>query len=202
MIRLAIIEDHPALADGLATLLQGADDVRVVGTAPDTTRAAALIEREAPDIVLCDIRLADDDDGFDLVRRFAPKPAFIMLTVASYPSYHARAVDLGAMGYLSKMASVDQILDAIRSVSAGGTAYPSDARRSANEALRLPTPRELEILALVAEGFSNVEIADRLTLRVKTVESQLRRLFDRYDVTSRTALARVAVRQGWIDETR
>ena len=106
------------------------------------------------------------------------------------------------MGYLSKMASVDQILAAIRAVAAGGTAYPSDARRSANEALRLPTPRELEILGLVAEGLSNVEIAERLSLRVKTVESQLRRLFDRYDVTSRTALARVAVRQGWIDETR
>lgn len=202
MIRLAIVEDHPALADGLATLLQGSVDVRVVGTAPDTDQAAALIERESPDVVLCDIRLADDDDGFDLVRRYAPKSAFIMLTVASYPSYHARAVDLGARGYLSKMASVDKILDAIRLVAGGGTAYPSDARRSASEALRLPTPRELEILALVAEGLSNVEIADRLSLGVKTVESQLRRLFDRYDVTSRTALARVAVRQGWIDESR
>ena len=70
------------------------------------------------------------------------------------------------------------------------------------EALRVPTARELEILGLVAEGLSNVEIAERLSLRVKTVESQLRRLFDRYDVTSRTALARVAVRQGWIDESR
>ena len=119
-----------------------------------------------------------------------------MLTVASYPSYHARAVDLGAMGYLSKMASVDQILVAIRAVAPAGPAYPSDTRRSANEALRLPTPRELEILGLVAEGLSNVEIAERLSLRVKTVESQLRRLFDRYDVTSRTALARVAVSPG------
>ena len=203
VIRLAIVEDHPALADGLATLIRGSSDVEVVGTAPDVAKATALIEREQPDVVLCDIRLADDgDDGFTLVRRFAPRPAFIMLTVASYPSYHARAVDLGAMGYLSKMASVDQILVAIRSVAAGGTAYPSDTRRSANEALRLPTPRELEILALVAEGLSNVEIAERLSLRVKTVESQLRRLFDRYDVTSRTALARVAQRQGWIDDTR
>ena len=203
VIRLAIVEDHPALADGLATLLRGSSDVEVVGTAPDVAKATALIEREQPDVVLCDIRLADDgDDGFTLVRRFAPRPAFIMLTVASYPSYHARAVDLGAMGYLSKMASVDQILVAIRSVAAGGTAYPSDTRRSANAALRLPTPRELEILALVAEGLSNVEIAERLSLRVKTVESQLRRLFDRYDVTSRTALARVALRQGWIDDTR
>jgi two-component system response regulator NreC len=69
------------------------------------------------------------------------------------------------------------------------------------EALRVPTLRELEIIGLVAEGLSNVEIAERLSLRVKTVESQLRRLFDRYDVTSRTALARLALRQGWIDET-
>ena len=160
MIRLAIVEDHPALADGLATLIPGSSDVNVVGTAPDVATAAALIERETPDVVLCDVRLAHDDDGFDLVREFSPRPAFIMLTAVSYPSYHARAVDLGAMGYLSKMASVDQILDAIRAVAAGGTAYPSDARRSAKEALRLPTPRELEILGLVAEGLSNVEIAD------------------------------------------
>ena len=202
MIRLAIVEDHPALADGLATLIKGSPDVKVVGTAPDVAKATALIEGESPDVVLCDIGLAHDDDGFELVRRFKPRPAFIMLSVASYPSYHARAVDLGAMGYLSKMASLDEILDAIRSVAAGGTAYPSDTRRSAKEALRLPTSRELEILRLVAEGLSNVEIADHLSLRVKTVESQLRRLFDRYDVASRTALAHVALQQGWIDETR
>jgi DNA-binding NarL/FixJ family response regulator len=200
MIRLAIVEDHPALADGLATLIRGSSDVDVVGTAPDLVTASQLIEREAPDVVLCDIALAHDDDGFDLVRRFAPRPAFIMLTVASYPSYHARAVELGAMGYLSKMATVEQILDAIRAVAAGGAAYPIDARRSAKEALRVPTIRELEIIGLVAEGLANVEIAERLSLRVKTVESQLRRLFDRYDVTSRTALARLALRQGWIDE--
>ncbi len=110
-IRLAIVEDHPALADGLAALLSGSPDVEVVGTAPDVTEAAALLERESPDIVLCDIRLARGDDGFDLVRQFAPTPAFIMLTVASRPSFHARAVDLGASGYLSKMASLDEILD-------------------------------------------------------------------------------------------
>ena len=200
MIRLAIVEDHPAVADGLATLIRGSAGVEVVGTAPDIAAASALIESQSPDVVLCDIGLANGDDGFDLVRRFSDRPKFIMLTVATYPSFHARAVELGAKGYLSKMATVDQIVVAIRSVAAGGTAYPSSARRSAKEALRLPTTRELEILALVAEGMSNVDIADHLTLRVKTVESQLRRLFDRYDVTSRTALARLAIRQGWIDE--
>ena len=91
-------------------------------------------------------------------------------------------MELGAKGYLSKMATVDEIVRAVETVAAGGTAFPIAARRAASDALRVPTPRELEILALVTEGLSNAEIADRLSLRVKTVESQLRRLFDRYDV--------------------
>ena len=200
-IRLAIVEDHPALADGLAALLRGSPDVEVVGTAPDVSGgdrpARARIARHRP------VRHPPGTGR----RRVRPRPPLraepgIHHADGGEPirAIHARAVDLGARGYLSKMASVDQILDAIRTVAAGGSAYPSDARRSAKDALRIPTPRELEILALVAEGDSNVEIADRLSLRVKTVESQLRRLFDRYDVTSRTALARLAIRQGWIVE--
>lgn len=202
MIRLAIVEDHPAIADGLSALLRDSPDVLVVGTAPDVATADALIERESPEVVLCDVRLSDAGDGFELIRRHTPGPAFIMLSAYSYPSYHLRALDLGARGYLSKMASVDQILHAVRTVAAGATAFPVDARRAASDALRVPTARELEIVWLVAEGLSNAEIGDRLSLRLKTVESQLRRLFDRYDVTNRTALVRLALRQGWIEEGR
>lgn len=202
MIRLAIVEDHPAIADGLSALLRDSPDVVVVGTAPDVATADALIERESPEVVLCDVRLSDAGDGFELIRRHTPGPAFIMLSAYSYPSYHLRALDLGARGYLSKMASVDQILHAVRTVAAGATAFPVDARRAASDALRVPTARELEIVWLVAEGLSNAEIGDRLSLRLKTVESQLRRLFDRYDVTNRTALVRLALRQGWIEEGR
>jgi DNA-binding NarL/FixJ family response regulator len=197
MIRVAIVEDHPAIADGLAALIEGSASVKVVGTAHDIRSASTLIERESPDVVLCDIRLSDAGDGFDLVRAHKEGPAFIILSAYWYPSYHVRALDLGARGYLSKMASVDQIIGAVETVAAGGTAFPLAARQAANDALRVPTPRELEILALVAEGLSNAEIADRLSLRIKTVESQLRRLFDRYDVPSRTALVRLAARQGW-----
>ena len=199
MIRVAIVEDHPAIADGLAALIRESEDVSVVGTARDVRSASTLIEHEAPDIVLCDIRLAESD-GFDLVNRHRSGPAFIILSAYWYPSYHVKALELGAKGYLSKMATVDQIIGAVKVVAAGGTAFPAAARKAASAALRMPTPRELEILALVAEGHSNAEIADRLSLRVKTVESQLRRLFDRYDVTSRTALVRLAARQGWNDE--
>jgi DNA-binding NarL/FixJ family response regulator len=202
MIRVAIVEDHPAIADGLAALIQGSSGVKVVGTAPDVRSANKLIEHEKPDVVLCDIRLADATDGFNLVRRHRAGPAFIILSAYWYPSYHVRALELGAKGYLSKMATIDEIVRAVETVAAGGTAFPVAARRAASDALRVPTPRELEILALVAEGLSNAEIGDRLSLRVKTVESQLRRLFDRYDLTSRTALVRLAARQGWIDEDR
>lgn len=202
MVRIAIVEDHPAIADGLAALIRGSPEVTVVGTAGDVESASALIERELPDVVLCDIRLSNDGDGFDLVRRHRSGPGFIILSAYWYPSYHVKAVELGARGYLSKMATIDQIVAAIGTVAAGGTAFPPAARQAASDALRAPTPREFEIIELVADGLSNADIGERLSLRVKTVESQLRRLFDRYDVASRTALVRLAARQGWIDEDR
>ena len=199
MIRLAIVEDHPAIAEGLSALLRGEPDVTVVGTARDDVAADRLIAGQAPDVILCDIRLAGTVDGLEILARHTPGPAFIMLSAYSFPSYYAAAVDHGARGYLSKMASIEQIVKAVRTVAAGGTAFPDDVRRSARAALRPPTPREAQILALVAEGQANAEIAERLSLRLKTVESQLRRMFDRYDVTSRTSLVRVAQRQGWIE---
>ena len=202
MIRLAIIEDHPAIAEGLAALLRGELDVTVVGTAPDSVSADRLIQTQSPDVILCDIRLAGTVDGLEVLARHTPGPAFIMLSAYSYPSYYVAAVEHGAKGYLSKMATIEQVLKAVRSVAAGGTAFPDDVRRAVRTALRPPTPREAQILALVAEGQANSEIAERLSLRVKTVESQLRWMFDRYDVTSRTSLVRVAQRQGWIEGDR
>jgi DNA-binding NarL/FixJ family response regulator len=198
VIRLAIVEDHPAIAEGLTALLRAESDVVVVGTAADGVAADHLIESQSPDVVLCDIRLAGTGDGLDVLSRHTPGPAFIFLSAYSYPSYYVAAVERGAKGYLSKMATIEQILKAVRTVAAGGTAFPVDVRRAVRTALRSPTPREAQILALLAEGLGNAEIAERLSLRVKTVESQLRRMFDRYDVTSRTSLVRVAQKQGWI----
>ena len=200
MIRLALIEDHPAIAEGLTALLRGELDLAVVGTAQDSVEADRLIETQTPDVILCDIRLAGTVDGLEILARHTPGPAFIMLSAYSYPSYYVAAVERGAKGYLSKMATIEQILVAVRSVAAGGTAFSPAVNRAVRTALRPPTPREAQILALVAEGHANADIAERLSLRLKTVESQLRRMFDRYDVTSRTSLVRVAQRQGWIEE--
>jgi DNA-binding NarL/FixJ family response regulator len=199
VIRLAIIEDHPAIADGLTSLLKDETDVVVVGTAADSVGADRLITSQSPDVVLCDIRLAGTVDGLEVLARHSPGPAFIFLSAYSFPSYYVAAVERGARGYLSKMATIEEILKAVRTVAAGGTAFPTEVRRAVRSALRPPTPRESQILAFVAEGLGNAEIAERLGLRVKTVESQLRRMFDRYDVTSRTSLARVALTQGWLE---
>jgi DNA-binding NarL/FixJ family response regulator len=199
VIRLAIVEDHPAIAEGLMALLRAESGLTVVGSAADSVAAESLIEAQSPDVVLCDIRLAGTVDGLELLARHPDGPAFIMLSAYSYPSYYVAAVEHGAKGYLSKMATIEQIVVAVRAVAAGGTAFPSEVRRAVRGALRPPTPREAQILALVAEGLGNAEIAERLSLRLKTIESQLRRMFDRYDVTSRTSLVRVAQRQGWIE---
>ena len=107
-------------------------------------------------------------------------------------------MDAGVAGFVSKTAPVEVIVDAIRTAASGGTTFTNEARQAARSALQRPSGREGEILRLVADGLSNVEIAERLGLRLKTVESQLRRLFDRYDVANRTRLVRVAEEQGWL----
>ena len=202
MIRLAIVEDHPAISDGLIALLAGEPDVTVVGSASDGDSADELIDATVPDIVLCDVRLAGSGDGLQVLARHTPGPAFIMLTAYVYPSYYVAAMEGGAKGYLSKMATIQQILAAVRAVAAGGTAFTSEAQGAIRSAVRRPTPRELEILTLVAAGQGNAAIAEHLGLRIKTVESQLRRMFDRYDIGSRTALVHLAERQGWLAEDR
>ena len=130
MIRLAIIEDHPAIAEGLTALLRDEPDVTVIGTARDSVAADRLIAVQSPDVILCDIRLAGTVDGLEILARHTPGPAFIMLSAYSYPSYYVAAVEHGAKGYLSKMASIEQILKAVRTVAAGGTAFPDDVRRA------------------------------------------------------------------------
>lgn len=195
-----IVEDHPAIAEGLAALLRGETDVELIGTAGDVDGASALITRNLPDVVLCDIVIGGERAGLDLLKRHAGrrKPAFIMFSAFGYPDYYLTALEHGAAGYLLKMATIGEVMGAVRTVAGGGTAFPTDVVRSLRRARRRPTPRQREIIGLVADGRTNDQIAEQLAIHVKTVEGQLRRLFDRYDVANRTELVRVAEREGWI----
>jgi DNA-binding NarL/FixJ family response regulator len=201
VIKLVIVEDHPAMAEGLAALMEVEPDIQLEGIAHDAASGAELIELSAPDVVLCDVVLHGEQAGLKLLAQQHKKrpPAFVMFSAFSYPDYYVLALENGAAGYLMKMAPIDDVLRAVRTVAAGGLAFPDEVLRAARGALRRPTARQREILALVAEGRSNGEVARSLFIHVKTVEGQLRRLFDRYGVANRTELVRIAEREGWID---
>lgn len=199
--QVAIVDDHPVTARGLADLLGREPGLRVTGTAADL-RAGRELLAGRPDVALVDLLLGDRPDGLVLLEEFATQVACVVFSSYDYAGFHARAIDLGARGYLAKTASLSEITAAIRLVAAGGTAFSAGAISDAAHAPRPPSERELDVLRLVARGFSNDEIGARLGLTEKSVESHLRRLFARYAVVSRTELSLLAVRQGWIAAER
>lgn len=205
MISLLLVEDHPAIAQGLAALL--ADEVDVtVRLATDLASAERVLAKERPRVALCDIMLDGSEAGFSLLQQFGGDggTAFVMFSAYAFPSYYARAIEYGAVGYVAKTASVDEIMGAIWRAASGQRLPAAAALRRARGATAAPTARELEMIGLVADGRHNEEIAATLSLSVKTVESCLRTLFVRYGVSSRTGLASRAQHEGWLaarDET-
>ncbi len=201
MIRIAIVDDHPATADGLAALLAAQPGLVIVGTAGSLATATELLDRTVADVAVVDIQIGGRPVGFDLLRRDrgARGPAVILFSSFDTASFHARAVELGARGFLAKTTPIGEVVAAIRTVAAGGTAFSAAALDDARGAPRPPSGRELQVIALVAAGRSNEEIGTRLRITEKSVESHLRRLFARYGLASRTELSMLAVQQGWVD---
>lgn len=199
-IKLVIVEDHPAIAQGLAALLSDETDIALAGVATTIPAAEALLERERPTVALCDVMLDGALAGFDLLRRFGGSngTAFVMFSAYDFPRFYATAVQLGAAAYLLKTAAVTDILRSIRRAATGRAQPPMETLRRARSAAREPTRRELEIVRLVAEGRPNKEVAEALGISLKTVESRLRHMFDRYDLQSRSQLAALALREGWL----
>jgi DNA-binding NarL/FixJ family response regulator len=197
-IRVAIVEDHPAFAEGLAALLRGDDRLVVVGTARSYAEARRLLASQDIDVVVCDVMLDDRDTGFDLLREFRGRTKLLMLSAFDYQAHHARALDGGAGGYLSKLADIEQITAAIVRIAKGEPAFSSAVLRSARSAPPPPTRRELELLSMLELGATNDELAIALGIRVKSVEGMFRRMFNRYGVANRTQLAGLAGRQGWL----
>jgi DNA-binding NarL/FixJ family response regulator len=198
MIRVALVEDHPAIAEGLAALIGSEPDIEIAWVASDPERARELLARDVADVVLCDVMLAGRDTGFTLLDEHAGSSRFVMYTAFDFPAHHARALEAGAAGFVSKLAPAEDIVDTIRTVHAGHQAYPTRVLQSARRAPPRPSARELELLSQLAEGASNEDLAERLHLSQKTVEGWIRRMFDRYGCENRTQLARFAMRQGWL----
>jgi len=199
MIRLVVVDDHPAIATAVAAATASRDDIVLVGRATSRDAAITLIEETQPDVVLCDIWLGGEPSGLDLLRRLqSGRPRILMLSGFEQASFLRAAFEGGAAGYLSKASDLDEILDAVTAVVAGETRFPDVTLRALRDAPRRPSDREVEALRLLARGSSNDEIAMGLGISIKTVESHFRRLFGRYGVLSRTELALLAVREGWV----
>ena len=211
---MAIVDDHPAVVASIGAAVEAAPDLELAGTAATMDEAMALFGPERPpsrsiDVVLLDIQLAGGAEGLHLLgmlveRAAGPSagPAVVMVSGFDQPSLIRAAFERGAAGYVVKTAELDDILAAIRTVAAGGTAFSATAVRSVRSALRRPSDREIQVIGLVSAGASNAEAAAALDLSEKTIESHLRRLFDRYGVFSRTELAVLAMHEGWVSGAR
>jgi len=200
VIRLVVVDDHPAIAAAVAAATAGRDDIELVGQATRVDDAMALIDEADPDVVLCDIWLGGAPGGLDLLGRIASGsgPRVLMLSGFEQATFLRAAFEGGAAGYLSKASELDTVLEAVAAVAAGESRYPDVTLNALRDAPRRPSAREVEVLRLLARGSSNDEIATGLGISIKTVESHLRRLFGRYGVLSRTELAMLAVREGWL----
>jgi two-component system response regulator NreC len=209
-----VADDHTIVRAGLHLLLSAERDIQVVGEATDGETAVALAEQLRPDVVLMDIGMPSLN-GFEATRQIkacAPQVNVLVLTMHRSDEYFFQMLEAGASGYILKGAETSELLNAVRAVARGDMfLYPSLARRLVQEFLRHGqledpggpklTPREQQVLKLIADGYSNTEIAERLVVSPSTVHSHRTNLMHKLNLTSRHELVQYARRHGLIRET-
>lgn len=193
-VSVVVVEDHPVTRMGIVTLLDQDERVAVVGEAGTGEEALAVVARERPDVVVTDLRLGDGLDGVGVttaLRTQREAPAVIVLTTYDTDRDIVRAVEAGAAGYLLKDADPADIVGAVVRAATGETVLSADlaqrvVARMGRARVEL-SAREVEILAAVARGLGNKEIARELFISEATVKTHLVHAFTKLDVDSRTA---------------
>lgn len=211
--RLVLADDHSILRSGLKMLLNAQDDFIVVGEATNGLEALEAVRQHSPDLLLLDLSMPGSDGlaVLEQVKRTASQVRVLVLTMHEEEGYLRRAFELGAAGYCPKSAADAELISAIRAVMRGNVyIHPSHARLLLDKMIpsaREPLPnavdlseRERAVLKLVALGNTNQDIADQLSLSVKTVETYRSRGLEKLGLASRAALVRYALQQGWMTE--
>ena len=209
-VRVAVVDDHPAIALAVRAAIEGDappegdDRLEFAGSARSIDDLRALLSpTSGADVVLCDVQLQSGLDGLDAIDVARASGArAIVFTSFDRSSLMRAAFERGASGFLDKGAEPAAIIAAIREVARGGTAFSTTALDAARFGPRPPSAREIAVIEGLRAGSSSDEIGRQLGISTRTVESHLRRMFDRYGVVSRTELAMLAVDQGWITASR
>lgn len=212
-IKLLMVDDHELVRAGLRMLLQAQPDLEIVGEVDNGRDAVKKAKELQPDIVLMDITLPDMD-GFEATRQIKhalPNAGIIALTMHESDEYFFKMLNAGASGYVPKKAAPTDLVSAIRTVHEGGVfLYPSLAkslvrdfmgRADGSERASLDglSEREQEVLKWIADGLSNQEIGDKLSISVKTVERHRANIMAKLNLHSRTELVKYAIRKGLIE---
>jgi len=209
-----LVDDHAVVRSGLRMLLEAQSGIEIVGEAESGSEALKKVKSLKPDIVLMDIAMPDMN-GIEATRRIkniAPDTAVLALTMHEDDEYFFEMLNAGASGYVPKRAAPDELVTAIRTVSRGEVfLYPSLATRLVQGYLRRAeaddgpmiydelTPREREVLILIADGLTNPEIAEQLVISVKTVDRHRENIMRKLNLHSRIDLVKYAIRKGLID---
>jgi DNA-binding NarL/FixJ family response regulator len=208
-IKLLIADDHEAVRAGLKTMLQGSD-IKIAAEATSGDAAIRATLKHKPDVVLLDVRMSDGDGlaALGRIKLERPEMPVLMFSAFDNPTYVARAVALGASGYVLKGATKEKLIDAIKKVAKGDTIWAREELRRVTGALATPrlasdvdvplTKRESEVLKQLAKGFTNKQIADELDISYETVKEHVQHILRKIGVTDRTQAAVWSVRKGLV----
>jgi DNA-binding NarL/FixJ family response regulator len=202
-IRVMLVDDHRIVREGVRALLASQKDMLVVGEASDTESLLAQCRTAQPDVVLLDLRLGATSGvaAIHALKRDHKRIRIVVLTAYNSESHVCSAVAAGAHGYILKDGDPSNIIDGIRAVHAGRRYIAADAAVRLAEHVNEsgPTARELEVLALVARGGKNKDIARTLHISVETVKEHLGNVFGKLGAADRTDAALKAIRRGLLD---
>ena len=218
MIRVVVVDDQEMVREGFSALLDAQDDIEVVGAAGNGVQGVALARAVRPDVVLMDIRMPEMDGltATRLLLNGSDEVKVLVLTTFDLDDYVYEAIRAGASGFLLKTTPPHQLIEGIRAVMSGDALLaPTITRRLLDRFIQRPppssttppelaelTPRELEVLRLIAGGHSNAEIAANLFLSAATVKSHVNHLLTKLGLRDRVQAVALAYRTGLMDQPR